>query len=328
MNSEKSRHITRPLFARENEFNADNNSLQILQVNKTYTNGVRALNEINLTIGNGMFGLLGPNGAGKSTLMRSIATLQNVDEGSILFNGQNIKNTPTFIRQDLGYLPQEFGVYAKFSAVELLDYIAVLKGITDKKARRNQINNLLEITNLSQEKNRAVADYSGGMRQRFGIAQALLGSPRILVIDEPTAGLDPLERQNLHNLLCELADQMIVILSTHIVEDVSNLCPQMAIMNQGSIQFCGTPTQALNNVKGHVWTKSVHRDELDAITQKHQVLSVRTHGGQFNVRAKSLMAPEQGFITESADLEDAYFDILNETNLKKSRQEMRGSHAI
>jgi ABC-type multidrug transport system ATPase subunit len=321
MYSEQNRGQANAELAKENPAIADLNNLQIKHVNKTYANGVRALNHINLNIDNGMFGLLGPNGAGKSSLMRSIATLQNVDEGSILFNGQNIKQTPTFIRQDLGYLPQEFGVYAKFSAVELLDYIAVLKGITDKKTRQNQINYLLELTNLTQEKNRAVADYSGGMRQRFGIAQALLGSPKILVIDEPTAGLDPLERQNLHNLLCELADKMIVILSTHIVEDVSNLCRRMAIMNQGSILFSGTPIQALNNVNGQVWCKSVQRFELDAIVEKYDVLSVRTQGGQFNVRVKNSQAPEEGFSTATADLEDAYFDILNGANFVEYQNE-------
>jgi ABC-type multidrug transport system ATPase subunit len=307
--------------ANENLVNIEHNNLQIKQVNKTYANGVRALNNINLEIGNGMFGLLGPNGAGKSSLMRSIATLQNVDEGCILFNGQDIKQTPTIIRQKLGYLPQDFGVYTKFNAVELLDYIAVLKGITDKKIRRNQINQLLELTNLSQEKNRAVANYSGGMRQRFGIAQALLGAPQILVIDEPTAGLDPLERQNLHNLLCQLADKMIIILSTHIVEDVSNLCRRMAIMNQGNIMFSGTPTQAIEKVNNHVWCKSVAQKELNAITEKYNVLSVRTQGGQFKVRVKSLLAPEEGFSATSADLEDAYFDSLNEANSQENQNE-------
>lgn len=315
MNSVPNREQTTAKLARENPITADHNCLQIMQIQKTYANGVRALNQVNLEIGNGMFGLLGPNGAGKSSLMRSIATLQNVDEGHILFNGLDIKQQPSFIRQELGYLPQEFGVYPKFNAVDLLDYIAVLKGITDKKTRCNQINHLLELTNLSQEKKRAVADYSGGMRQRFGIAQALLGSPRILVIDEPTAGLDPLERQNLHNLLCQLADKMIVILSTHIVEDVNNLCPQMAIMNQGSILFSGTPTQALEKVNGQIWYKSVQQDELNAINEKYNVLSVRTQEGQFKVRVKSLTAPEAGFSSVSADLEDAYFDTLNTTDL-------------
>lgn len=300
---------------------APHNRLQIKQVNKIYANGVRALTDINLDISNGMFGLLGPNGAGKSSLMRSIATLQNVDRGQIVFNGQNIKHKPTAIRQELGYLPQEFGVYAGFSAVELLDYIAVLKGMTDKASRHKQIHALLELTNLDQEKHRAVANYSGGMRQRFGIAQALLGSPSILVIDEPTAGLDPMERQNLHNLLCELADQMIVILSTHIVEDVNNLCSQMAVMDNGKILFDGTPTEALGSIAHPVWQKPVTRHEWHAISKKHQVLSVRMQGGQFKIRVKSSLMPAAGFSITSADLEDAYFDILNAAKVQGNKDE-------
>jgi len=288
------------------------NQLIITNLTKTYHNGIKALDNINLTISNGMFGLLGPNGAGKSSLMRSLATLQTYDSGSIKFNGSDIQAAPNVVRQCLGYLPQEFGVYPKVSAAQLLDYLAILKGVTDKSTRKKQIDYLLTLTNLTDHKNIAVANYSGGMKQRFGIAQALLGAPKILIIDEPTAGLDPAERNSLHNVLSDVAEKMIIVLSTHIVEDISNLCTQMAILNTGKICFQGDPQSLVNVLQNRIWTKTISKSQLTQMQQLYPLLSVRLKGGDYQVRLVADNNPNHGFIATTPDLEDAYFYSLNQ----------------
>lgn len=290
------------------------NKLKISGLTKTYYNGFKALDNVNLTLSNGMFGLLGPNGAGKSSLMRSLATLQTFDNGSIVFNGANSQVDPNVIRQCLGYLPQEFGVYPKVSAVQLLDYLAILKGVLDKSERKTQIDYLLGLTNLTEHKNKAVANYSGGMKQRFGIAQALLGSPKLLIIDEPTAGLDPAERNSFHNILSDIAEKMIIILSSHIVEDINNLCPKMAILNAGKVCFQGKPQALVNVLKDKLWTKTIAKNELEQVQQQHQLLSVRLKGGSYQIRLVADTNPDQGFLPAQADLEDAYFYTLKQQN--------------
>jgi len=288
------------------------NQLNISGLTKTYHNGFRALNNVDLTLSNGMFGLLGPNGAGKSSFMRSLATLQTVDSGRIVFNDEDCQANPDAIRKHLGYLPQEFGVYPKMSAVQLLDYLAILKGVTDKTVRKNQINYLLELTNLTKYKNKAVANYSGGMKQRFGIAQALLGSPKLLIIDEPTAGLDPAERNSFHNILSDIAEKMIIILSTHIVEDINNLCQEMAILNAGEICFQGKPQALMNTLSGKLWSKIISKNELEQVQQQHELLSVRLNSGRYQIKLVSEVNPGQGFTLVEADLEDAYFNTLKQ----------------
>jgi len=297
-----------------------NNVLQISGLEKTYLNGVKALDEVTLELSNGMFGLLGPNGAGKSSFMRSLATLQSIDKGSIIFNGDNIQQNPDSLRKSLGYLPQEFGVYPKVSAYQLLDYLAVLKGVINKKQRHQQIFDLLKLTNLYQHRDKAVAEYSGGMRQRFGIAQALLGQPKVLIIDEPTAGLDPQERNSFHNLLCGIAERMIVILSTHIVEDINNLCPEMAILDAGKISFQGSPNQLIASLKNKVWIKNSTSEELESIKQKYQVLSIRLSSGSYQVRVAAESDPGEGFELMEPDLEDAYFYTLNQYDTNNNKQ--------
>lgn len=290
------------------------NQLQISGLSKTYHNGFKALDNINLNLSNGMFGLLGPNGAGKSSLMRSIATLQTFDQGTIVFNGVDSQVNPNVIRQCLGYLPQEFGVYPKMSAWQLLDYLAVLKGVTDKATRKQQIDYLLSLTNLTEHQHKAVANYSGGMKQRFGIAQALLGAPKLLIVDEPTAGLDPAERNNFHNILSDISEKMIIILSTHIVEDINNLCNEMAILNAGNIYFQGETKALINVLNDKLWTKTIAKNELAATQQQHELLSVRLKNGLYQIRLVSDHNPGQGFSLAQADLEDAYFYTLTQTN--------------
>lgn len=294
-----------------------NNRLQITNLAKTYKNGVNALKSISLTLSNGIFGLLGPNGAGKSSLMRSIATMQAFDSGTITFNGVDIQKNPNIIRNSLGYLPQEFGVYPKISAYKLLDYIAVLKGINNKAERHNQVEYLLELTNLTADKKLNVADYSGGMRQRFGIAQALLGSPKLLVIDEPTAGLDPLERNNFHNLLCEIGQNMVIVLSTHIVEDINNLCSTMAIMHSGEICFQGNPSTLIEGLTDKLWHKALENDELLTLQNAQAIDSIRLHNGKHHVRIVSDSKPYNGFAQIAPDLEDAYFYTLKQSISKR-----------
>jgi ABC-2 type transport system ATP-binding protein len=297
-----------------------NNRLEVSSLEKTYPNGVKALDKVSFSLTNGMFGLLGPNGAGKSSLMRSLATLQGLDSGSIEFNGNNIQENPDSIRQSLGYLPQEFGVYPKVSALDLLDYLAILKGVINKKQRQSQIIELLTLTNLYQHRNKAVADYSGGMRQRFGIAQALLGQPNVLIIDEPTAGLDPQERNSFHNLLCGIAERMIVILSTHIVEDINNLCPEMAILDDGKICFQGSPKDLIASLTDKVWIKTTTSDELAQIQQQFQVLSIRLSSGLYQVRVVAESDPGEGFESIKPDLEDAYFYTLTGNKQTENKQ--------
>jgi len=287
--------------------------LTIKQLNKTYNNGVKALDNLNLTIKHGMFGLLGPNGAGKSSLMRTLATLQSPDSGEIVINGENILNNPQAMRNYLGYLPQEFGVYPNISAFDLLNHFALLKGLTDKTDRLEQVHALLQQTNLYQHRKKSVSAFSGGMRQRFGIAQALLAAPKIVIVDEPTAGLDPQERNRFHNLLADISEQTIVILSTHIVEDVSNLCPDMAIMAAGKIVRQGAPQQLLEQLSDCIWRKQISKHEVAQFQQDYSVISQRLVAGKAVIHILSDNCPEAGFEQIPADLEDLYFSAINST---------------
>ncbi|HTE27920.1 ABC transporter ATP-binding protein [Flavitalea sp.] len=288
------------------------NILTINGLKKTYANGVRAINDVTLEIGNGMFGLLGPNGAGKSSLMRTIAALQKPDEGSIKFNGVNIIDDPLYIRKNLGYLPQEFGVYPRISAYVLLDHIAVLKGVVDKAQRKQQVISVLEQTNLQQHQHKAVNTYSGGMRQRFGIAQALLGDPRIIIVDEPTAGLDPEERYRFNNLLSEIGEHIIVILSTHIVEDVKDLCTDMAVIADGCVLSKGHPSDLLQKLENKIWLKTINKSELARYRDNHRVISSRLNAGKLIIRVLNSGLPGEGFESVRADLEDVYFITLSD----------------
>ncbi len=279
-------------------------------VSKTYANGVKALDGVSLELGTGMFGLLGPNGAGKSTLMRTLATLQLPDSGAIRYDGHDITTAPEAVRRELGYLPQDFGVYPRISCWELLNHLALLKGLDDTRARHRQIEALLEQTNLAAHRKQAVSEYSGGMRQRFGIAQALLGSPRLVIVDEPTAGLDPEERHRFHNLLAGISDSTLVILSTHIVEDIANLCPRFAVMEEGRIQVEGDTAALLQALAGKVWQRQVAVDELEAIGRQHRVLSHRLSRGRHLVRVLGDACPDGGFSAAEATLEDVYFSTL------------------
>lgn len=284
--------------------------LSIAQLTKTYANGVKALQGIHLDIEKGMFGLLGPNGAGKSTLMRTIAALQTPDSGRILLNGVDIVRHPQAVREVLGYLPQEFGVYPKISAWQLLDHLAVLKGLSVKSDRKAQVEQLLHQTNLYAVRNKAVSSFSGGMRQRFGIAQALLGNPQLLIVDEPTAGLDPEERNRFHNLLSEVGEHIVVILSTHIVEDVRDLCSKMAILVNGKVMLKGKPAELVGNLRGQIWQKSVAKNELEELSHKHTVLSRRLKSGRPSIHVLSESQPESGFVPLEPNLEDVYFAVL------------------
>ncbi|UZD24351.1 ABC transporter ATP-binding protein [Algoriphagus halophytocola] len=286
------------------------NQLEIRNLSKTYPNGVKALNDISITIQNGMFGLLGPNGAGKSSLMRTLAMLQEAGSGEILFNGQDVQKKPEQIRSVLGYLPQEFGVYPKVSALDLLDHIAVLKGITDAAQRKEQVHYLLQQTNLYEHRKKAVHSYSGGMRQRFGIAQALLGEPKLIIVDEPTAGLDPEERNRFLNLLSEIGENIIVILSTHLVDDVFELCSQMAIMNRGQILVQGNPAALTSSLDGKIWAKKVSKAELLHFKEKLQVISSKLIAGETLIHAEAKDLPDVGFEQISPSLEDFYFSTL------------------
>ncbi|KIC91270.1 ABC transporter ATP-binding protein [Flavihumibacter sp. ZG627] len=289
------------------------NRLQITNLSKTYPNGVRALDNISLTITNGMFGLLGPNGAGKSTLMKTIAGLQAADTGEIFFNEVNILQQPIFIKKQLGYLPQEFGVYPKLSAYQLLDHIAVLKGLP-ATARREQIPALLQQVNLYQQRNMEVHSFSGGMRQRFGIAQALLGDPHIIIVDEPTAGLDPEERSRFNNLLSEIGENIIVILSTHLVEDVRSLCTSMAIVNKGRLIAAGAPDAFIDQLNGYIWRKFINKEELSDYQQNHRIISTQLNAGKLLVHIHNHQHPGNGFQPITPHLEDVYFSQLLNTN--------------
>lgn len=293
------------------------NSLTIKNLSKTYENGTQAIDHLSLEISNGMFGLLGPNGAGKSTLMRTIAALQEPTSGIIEFNGINVIENPMFIRENLGYLPQEFGVYPKISAYRLLDHLAILKGIVHKKERHDQILYLLQQTNLLQHKDKAVNSFSGGMRQRFGIAQALLGSPKIIIVDEPTAGLDPEERNRFNNLLSEIGESIIVVLSTHIVEDVRDLCTKMAIISNGKLILEGNPNEAVDSLKGKIWIKAIHKNELKQHKEHFNIISSHLNSGKINIHVFSEQQPDSGFELTSPDLSDVYFNILSQNQFKK-----------
>ena len=289
--------------------------LAIRNLSKTYANGVHALNDVSLDIPRGMFGLLGPNGAGKSSLMRTLATLQEADSGSATLEGANGESIDVLrdkdtVRRQLGYLPQDFGVYPKVSAQDLLEHFAVLKGLTDRKLRREVVDGLLQQVNLWDARKRKLGTFSGGMRQRFGIAQALLGNPRLVIVDEPTAGLDPEERNRFLNLLAEIGENVAVILSTHIVEDVTDLCPTMAIMNKGQVLLTGKPNTAIAALANQVWRKQVTKAELPGYEANHTVLSTRLVAGLPVINIFASERPEHGFEQVAPDLEDVYFQRL------------------
>lgn len=289
------------------------NTLQINKLSKTYPNGIKALDNLSLETGNGMFGLLGPNGAGKSTLMKTIAGLQPADSGEIIFNGQNILENPLFIKKQLGYLPQDFGVYPNLSAYQLLEHLAVLKGVA-KSERREQIPALLQKVNLYEQRNKEVHSYSGGMRQRFGIAQALLGNPQIIIVDEPTAGLDPEERNRFNNLLSEIGEQIIVILSTHLVEDVRSLCSQMAIINNGRLIASGAPCRFIQQLNGTIWSKTIAKNELPQYAENFNIISSQLIAGSLNIHIHAASAPGKNFEAIYPGLEDVYFTQLLKSN--------------
>jgi len=281
--------------------------LSIKQLNKTYANGVKAINNVSLEIPNGMFGLLGPNGAGKSSLMRTIATLQDPDSGSIHFGQLDVLKDKEALRRQLGYLPQDFGVYPKVSAEKLLNHFAVLKGLTGKGERKEAVEGLLHQTNLWEARKRALGTYSGGMRQRFGIAQALLGAPRLVIVDEPTAGLDPDERNRFLNLLAKIGEQVVVILSTHIVGDVTDLCPRMAVIAKGEVLLQGDPQSAIDTMKNKVWRRSISADALEEYQRHFNVLDSRLVGGKPTINVYADSQPEEGFVSVEPDLEHVYF---------------------
>jgi ABC-type multidrug transport system ATPase subunit len=281
--------------------------LIIKALNKTYANGVQALKDVNLEIPTGLYGLLGPNGAGKSSLMRTIATLQEPDSGSIRFDGIDVLQDKEGLRRQLGYLPQDFGVYPKVSAEDLLNHFAVLKGLTRHAERKEMVEGLLRQTNLWDARKRKLGTFSGGMRQRFGIAQALLGAPRLVIVDEPTAGLDPDERNRFLNLLSEIGEQVVVMLSTHIVEDVTDLCPRMAMIVKGEVLLQGEPQAAIDMLKDKVWRKRVSKAALPEYQQRFNVLSSRLVAGQPQINVHADSQPDDGFVQVEPDLEDVYF---------------------
>jgi ABC-2 type transport system ATP-binding protein len=284
--------------------------LRIEKLSKRYPNGVQALQDVSLNIPLGMFGLLGPNGAGKSTLMRTLATLQEADGGSASLDGIDVLKQKDEVRRVLGYLPQEFGLYPKVSAEVLLTHFAALKGIADAKERREVVRALLQQTNLYDHRRKPLGSFSGGMKQRFGIAQALLGNPRLIIVDEPTAGLDPEERIRFHNLLSAIGENIIVILSTHIVSDVSDLCGRMAIIHQGRVLVAGEPTALVNGLQGRVWKKSIAASELEAHKTQYRVVLVRLFAGRTLIHVLSEQQPGAGFEPVVADLEDLYFATI------------------
>jgi ABC-type multidrug transport system ATPase subunit len=284
--------------------------LSIRDLSKTYANGVRALNAVSLEIPPGMFGLLGPNGAGKSTLMRTLATLQEVDSGSVTLGTVDVLREKEQVRRVLGYLPQDFGVYPKVTAADMLEHFAILKGLVDRRERREVVDGLLQKVNLWEVRRRKLGTFSGGMRQRFGIAQALLGKPQLIIVDEPTAGLDPEERNRFLNLLAEIGEQVVVILSTHIVEDVTDLCPRMAIISQGEVLLNGEPREAIAALTARVWRKQITKAALPEYQANLTVLSTRLVGGHPTIHVFSDTQPETGFEAVAPDLEDVYFQQL------------------
>lgn len=286
--------------------------LSIQNLNKTYPNGTKALNNVNLEIHKGMFGLLGPNGAGKSSLMRTISTLQVADTGTIEFNGIDVFRQPEELRKVLGYLPQDFGVYPKVSAEMMLEHIAKIKGINNSSDRKAYVADLLNKVNLYQFRKRNLGDYSGGMRQRFGIAQALIGNPKLIIVDEPTAGLDPLERNRFHNLLSELGEDAVVILSTHIVDDVVNLCTNMAVFNDGAVVVQGHPVELSNSLNDKIFRKRIEKTEIEQYQSEYNVLSTYLRSGNMNVNVFSEFHPGNGFEPVNNTLEDFYFYSINQ----------------
>ncbi|HYM75826.1 MAG TPA: ABC transporter ATP-binding protein [Candidatus Dormibacteraeota bacterium] len=284
--------------------------LRIQNLSKRYPNGTQALQNVSLDIPLGMFGLLGPNGAGKSTLMRTLATLQEADSGQAKLGDIDVLRQKDAVRRVLGYLPQEFGLYPKVSAEALLSHFAVLKGISNAKERREVVQALLQQTNLYEHRRQALGSFSGGMKQRFGIAQALLGNPKLIIVDEPTAGLDPEERVRFHNLLSAIGQNIIVILSTHIVSDVTDLCHSMAIIHEGQVRVAGNPSQLVAELQGHVWRKFIGHDEVTSYRERFQLISMRLFAGQTLVHVLSDQSPESGFETVAPDLEDFYFATI------------------
>ena len=285
--------------------------LNIDNISKTYPNGVQALKNISMEIGNGIFGLLGPNGAGKSTLMRTIAALQEADSGTIMLGDVDVAKDKQRLREMLGYLPQEFGVYPKVSAIDLLDHMAVMKGITDAKKRKEQVESLLYQVNLWESKDQKLGTFSGGMKQRFGIAQALLGDPKLIIVDEPTAGLDPMQRNKFHNLLSEIGENVVVILSTHIVDDVSDLCNDMAIILNGELKLVGKPLELIKKLEKKVWQGLVEKDVAESLKDDERLISSRLYMGKVKVRLFSDEGPESGFTISDPEIEDLYFATIN-----------------
>jgi ABC-type multidrug transport system ATPase subunit len=288
----------------------DRPMLTIRNLSKTYPNGVRALSGIDLDIPRGMFGLLGPNGAGKSTLMRTLATLQEADEGTVTFGDVDVLRQKEEVRKLLGYLPQEFGVYPRISALAMLDHLAVLKGITKASARREVVDRLLKMTNLWEVRKNNLTTFSGGMKQRFGIAQALIGDPTLLIVDEPTAGLDPEERLRFLNLLSEIGENVVVILSTHIVDDVSDLCQRMAIISHGRVLLTGDPGSIVGELQGKIWSKLIDKGELPEYQQEMAVISTRWLAGRIVLHVADEGSPGEGFEAVEANLQDVYFSTL------------------
>ena len=287
-----------------------NMELRISNLSKTYANGVVALDNISLTIPAGMFGLLGPNGAGKSTLMRTLATLQECDAGSVFLDDIDVLDEKDAVRRVLGYLPQDFGLYPKVTAYEMLDHFAMLKGLSNRNRRREVVDGLLQQTNLFEVRHQRLGGFSGGMRQRFGIAQALLGDPKLIIVDEPTAGLDPQERVRFHNLLSDIGDDKTVILSTHIVSDVADLCANMAIINQGHLLLCGPTQELIHDVSDKIWARFIDKRDLPSFQIRHPVISSRLLSGRTLIHVYSETDPGDGFEEALGDLEDVYFATI------------------
>ena len=286
--------------------------LTVENISKTYPNGVEALKNVSLEINNGIFGLLGPNGAGKSTLMRTIAALQEADDGSIMLGDIDVAKDKQALREMLGYLPQEFGVYPKVSAIDLLDHMAIMKGIADAQIRKEQVESLLYQVNLWESKEQKLGTFSGGMKQRFGIAQALLGDPKLIIVDEPTAGLDPMQRNRFHNLLSEIGENVIVILSTHIVDDVSDLCNDMAIILNGELKLSGKPLELIKKIEGKVWQGLIEKDVAETLEDDERLISKRLYMGKVKVRLLSDGEPMNGFKLNEPEIEDLYFATIND----------------
>jgi ABC-2 type transport system ATP-binding protein len=289
--------------------------LAINNLSKTYPNGVQALKNVSLNISTGMFGLLGPNGAGKSTLMRTIATLQEADQGTINLNGIDVLKQKHKVRELLGYLPQEFGIYPEVTAEHMLDHIAVLKGIHNKKERKKLIGDLLHQTNLWDMRKTRLGEFSGGTKQRFGIAQALLGNPQLIIVDEPTAGLDPQERNRFHNILSEIGEHVVVILSTHIVDDVSELCTNMAIIHEGEVLLTAEPLKAMHALKGKIWSKVIPKKEFPECGEKFEIVMTRLFAGRIMIHVLSDTKPDDSFKIVDPELEDVYFTTINKKSM-------------